>query len=440
MQESLTLFIPLTVLIGFLFILFRYNLSAQTYLLFVIYLMPFMAFKVVKEDWGGFKIIDIVSYISMILLLTKFSSAPLSKTIKSNLAEIALLLVIIILGLLKSDASHTTLFKILKIFPVFIFTRFFIIESTLDRMFRHKAIKALKMSFIFSLCFLLLQIAFGLAFTWYPSLNPNISDPANDFIRYPGIFYDPQLHGQFLAIGSFLILVPLGENRKISLNDLGLFFMTAGAIALTGSRSALGGFVLGLLAIFLMAGKRYFVHMLSLIFIFAILYTTLFMDSPVFSRGATVGNDLEFRQSIWKEAFATAKDNPLLGIGWGNYQTYIERHNQDQYLILNDEILYFDQPESGYLKIGVEIGIFGFILFIAIILKALIWGLKAFLKRTQDITPLLLVAALISWMFAFTTVYSFFDERILFMIALVIALLHNPTEILPTDQNEIAHS
>lgn len=423
MQDILSIIIPLTVLVGFI-ILLSYKPSPQTYLLFVIYLLPFMAFKVAKEEWGGFKIVDIISYIGVISLLSKFISAPLNKISKSNLIEIVLIIGFITLGLLRSDSSNTTLFKIIKILPVFIFTRFFLIELTIDPTFRYKAIKALKASFIFSLCFLLVQIALGLTFTWYPSLNPNIADPANDFIRYPGIFYDPQLHGQFLAIGSFLLLIPIGKNPKISLPNVALFLITAGAIALTGSRSALGGFIFGLTVIILLAGKRYFIHILSLFFILFALYTTLFMDSPVFSRDNTVSRDLEFRQTIWDEAFKIAKDHPYFGIGWGNYQAYIKRHNQDQYLILDDEILYFDQPESGYLKILVEVGFLGFACFLSIITKPLILGFHSYLRLTDNIIPILLMASLISWMFAFTTVYSLFDERILFMIALVIVLLH----------------
>lgn len=439
MQEILTLLIPLIVLIGFI-VLLAYQPSPQTYLLTVVYLLPLMAFKVATEEWGGFKVVDIISYITLVFLLAKFLYSPLSGVSKSNLIEILLLFAIVGLGLLNSGNSNTTLFKIMKMFPVFIFTRFLMIEFAIDPPFVQKILKAFRITFIFSLCFLVIQIAIGLNFTWYPSLNPNIADPANDFIRYPGIFYDPQLHGQFLAIGSFLILIPLGRSSKISLTTVGLFVLTAGAIALTGSRSALGGFTLGLAMILLLAGKKYLIPMLSLTVVLLVLYSTLFIDSPVFSRGGTVSSDLDYRQSIWDEAFDITKAHPLLGIGWGNYQTYIERNYQDQYLILDDEILYFDQPESGYLKIAVELGFPGLLIFLLLLLKPVVWGLKTFFSKRHDLSSLFLIAALVSWMFAFTTVYSFFDERILFVIALVIVLLHHSDAFTTTDHEENAYA
>src|SRR5690606_8230056 len=97
----------------------------------------------------------------------------------------------------------------------------------------------------------------------------------------------------------------------------------------------------------------------------------IFENSPVFSRSGTFSEDLQFRQSIWSDAYNITKDNPYFGIGWGNYQNYIMRHKQDQYLILNDEILYFDQPENGYLKVLVELGFFGFAIFLLFIIKPL---------------------------------------------------------------------
>src|SRR5690606_4638188 len=112
--------------------------------------------------------------------------------------------------------------------------------------------------FVFSLLFLLVQVIVGLDFTWYPTLNPNIADSASKFIRFPGVFYDPQSHGQYLALGSFLFLIsPSESKRKTIIINLFIFVIAIVAISLTGSRSAFGGFAIGLFLVFILLGKRY---------------------------------------------------------------------------------------------------------------------------------------------------------------------------------------
>lgn len=420
--DKLILILPVIVFIGFI-VTFHYKGSVQTYLLFVLYLLPFMAFKVVKEDWGGFKIFDIITFYSLFFLFRRFSSVLVRRENRSYFLLFLLMILITFLGILASEFPGNALIKVLKILPVFIFSRFLVTECLIDREFFKKIIHALKASFIFCLLFLLIQVFVGLDFTWYPSLNPNIADSAGEFIRFPGVFYDPQSHGQYLALGSFLFLVYPGKSRRYVFFNVFIFLVAILTITITGSRSAFGGFCVGLALVLTLAGKRYISLVIICLFLGFLAYNFFFAHSPVFHRTGTVGEDLEFRQSIWNDAFQIANDNPYLGIGWGNYQNYIMRHSQDQYLVIDDELLYFDQPENGYLKILVEIGYFGFIIFLMFIIQPIIRGVRIFLLNSSDFTSIFLIASLISWMVSFNTVYSFFDERILIIVVSILALL-----------------
>ena len=205
--------------------------------------------------------------------------------------------------------------------------------------------------------------------------------------------------------------------------NLCIFAIAILALSLTGSRSAFGGFWMGLFVVFILAGKRYVHYIIAFLIVGLVAFNSFFANSPVFSRTGTVSEDLQFRQSIWIDAFQIAKENPYLGIGWGNYQNYIMRHKQDQYLVINDEILYFDQPENGYLKVLVELGFVGFAIFLVFVIKPLINGITLFLKNTADYKIVFLIASLVSWVVAFNTVYSLFDERILIMVVTILALL-----------------
>jgi hypothetical protein len=430
--DKLTIVLPALI---FLIFIIRFNRAgtSETYLLFVLYLLPFMAFKVAKEDWGGFKIVDIISYYSFFFLFSRFITFRKNSPSKYFWFLFFSLIIIVSLGGLASEYPEKTILRILKILPVFIFSHFLITECYISKDFFWKAINGLKFGLYFSLFFLIIQIFIGIGFTWYPDLNPNIADTADNFTRYPGVFYDPQIHGQYLAMSSFILFVRPQRKYKFSQHILLLitFGLTIVALALTGSRSAFGGFILGLTLVIFYIGRQNIFHFILILLIGLPIFYILIENSPVFNRPSSFNEDLNFRQSIWNDAFEIVKEYPSLGIGWGNYQQHVMRHYQDQYLVLDDEILYFDQPENGYLKILVELGVIGFSIFLLLIFSPILLGLITLLKTKNNLNILFLIVPLISWLVAFNTVYSLFDERILF---LVVTLL---TFLIYTNKNEV---
>ncbi len=101
------------------------------------------------------------------------------------------------------------------------------------------------------------------------------------------------------------------------------------------------------------------------------------------------------------EAYDIYKANSLLGIGIGNYKDYVSRYVQDQYLVLEDEIVFLDQPENGYLKILTEFGGSAFSLFLRLSLAQSVGGLRAWIKKQTDRRVLLFIAPVISWLVSF---------------------------------------
>ena len=318
--------------------------------------------KITPEAWGGFKVFDVISFYSFIFLIKEFIKVSLRT--RNNVYFILFVgfIIIFIFGGLASAYPSKTYLNFIKVLPIFIFARFFLTECYKDNSFHNQAIKAIKVSYLLALGFLLIQVAVGLKFTFYPSLHPNTIDPIFKIIRYPGVFYDSQAHGQFLAMGSFLFLYTKDEifKKRPYLNYV-IFLLVIIGITIAGSRAAFGGFAVGLVIVFFLAAQKYRVYGI----VFGLLTAGIFMvvapKSGVFDRVENLSKDYLYRQSIWMEAFEISKAHPYLGIGYGNYQSYIKKYAQNQYIEIEDgELVYFDQPENGYLKIMVELGFIGF--------------------------------------------------------------------------------
>ena len=281
-----------------------------------------------------------------------------------------------------------------------------------------------------------LQILFGHRFVLNADIGLNVFNEDTGIVRYQGIFGDSQFNGQFLALGSFAFLI-LKPKTSIKIRYLNYGFFSLGVlyILLAGSRSAMGGFIIGLLFLFIFSELRIKIYGIIL-GVFAIL--SLYLIAPnngIFSRADRMGNDLDFRQSIWQEAFEIIKEHPLFGIGLGNFQNYTLKYHQDLYLEISPgELLYFTQPENGYLTILVEQGGIVFAIFCLFFLTPIFNFLNSVFRRSIDLKALYIVAALGSWLTAFNTVYSLSDYRIELTVIMYLFLL-----IMITSKNNSNH-
>ncbi len=434
------LLLPILTLLLFAFSVFYKGNTVQTSLLFVLSLLPLMDQKIVPEAYGGFKVFDAISFYSLIFLVKAFFKISLRSRNNYYFLLFVAFIIIFLFGGLASAYPNKTYLNVIKILPIFIFSRFFLTECYKDYSFHVKAIQAIKISYLLAVGFLLIQIVVGLKFTFYPSLHPNTIDPIFKIVRFPGVFYDSQAHGQFLAMGSFFFLFTKDDifKKRPYLNYI-IFIVIVIGITLAGSRAAFGGFAVGLVFVFFLAAQKYRIYGI----VFGLLMAGVFMvvapKSGVFDRAENLSEDYLFRQSIWKEAYEISKAHPYLGIGYGNYQSYVKKYAQNQYLEIEDgELVYFDQPENGYLKIMVELGFIGFTIFVLFLLTPIIKGFVRYLKNIYDSKIAYLMASLISFMVAFNTVYSIYDNRLLLMMtSLIILLIAYPTKEMQTE--EIRH-
>jgi O-antigen ligase len=295
-------------------------------------------------------------------------------------------------------------------------------ECLKDLSFTKLIIKYLKLGCILSLVFLLIQLILGIKFTFYPDLNPNTYlGLSTGALRFPSYFQDPQKYAQYLSMIGFLFLMNRETKSKPDILNIVLFILVILAIFLTGSRAAFGGMLIGLLIILLAKKSKTWIIAIFFGLIGYFIITNYSENFSLFNRNEDVNASLDVRNEIWKKDLLIFSLNPLLGIGIGNHHNYIVTHSRNEYYLIDKEVVYYG-TESGYLQILIECGLLGFVLIFLLILIPVINALLTYL-RFKNFNIICLVAPVISWMMAFTTVNSLSDNRILVLLITLLCLL-----------------
>lgn len=259
-----------------------------------------------------------------------------------------------------------------------------------------------------------------------------------DVDKYPGIlgrinstFYIATLYDKFLVLSGIVTIYMMLKN-KFNYKYLFLLFVNSITIMLTFSRSGILVYIVILLIAMLLSliKKRYLntiVVLISLICMTIIpggkyviqssidfVYTILpvpnnlrinlvpeepdnneVQDEPV--NGIEEDSSLQFRNYYKEVGKQFIKENPIFGIGYGNYSYLYNNQNASEYLkdtsILEEHDYMY--PHSSYIQVSAESGIVGTILLYSLMLIILIYALlsKNFISIVTS--GLLLIALLI---------------------------------------------
>lgn len=408
----LTLF-PLITAALFLYVMLRSKQPAKDYLLFVVYFYP-----LVFSPDSNYSVFQFITYVYFIYSLR--NDIPLFSNSKIYITFY--FLACIFFSALNSEFVGNSMIGIIKFLPIVIYLQILITECSKSPELIFRIVKGLRFTLVVSFAFLFLQLLLGVDFSLTLLDNPNISFEG---VRYPGIFQDPQKHAQYLSAFSFIALIKEPGGKNLSKINYALFGGTVISLFLTGGRAALLGLVLGIFFIVLFSNAKIkFVGAIG-IFLVAAVVISLSQYLIVFSRGESLEESFLIRNAIWQEAYKIFFKHPYLGIGIDNYAKYVEVHSPDQFWLVDGEKVFFDHPESGYLKFLTELGIFGFLGIFVFIFAGIIKGLKVFLFKVKDFNIIFLISALLSWFLGFYSVYSFTDTRITILIATILGLLYS---------------
>lgn len=429
------MFLAVAVVMLFMYaMLFVKENPNRTYLKFIFIAYPFLGIDLLPSVIST-TLFVFITYV-FFLFFYKRSSIKYTGSFSYLLLFLFLLSSIGIGLFLSPDLSKDSITDFVQLLAVFFFAKVLIDEVKLDVGFRTSIFNCMKITLIFSFLFLALQFIFGPSFSFAKTQNINVA--GGMAIRYPSFFQDPQKYAQYLSASSFLMLLLPGKGKGTT-TLLGLLLCALSLIALlfTGGRAGLGGWLIGLLIVMVLGNAQYRVAIITVSMLLSIFIYNFSEAIPIFNR-ADLADSYAFRYAIWQDAFAIFLDHPFFGIGMGNYANYVSIHNPDQYWISDNDITFFDHPESGYLKLLTEFGLIGFLAVMLFIIKPMYTGIVLYFK-SKDLSLLILVSALFTWLIGFYTVYSFGDIRIkLLIISIVCMLIASSKDTLQSDKtNEI---
>ena len=419
MTSTITMVLAVAVLmLFFISMLFTKEDSNRVYLKFIFIAYPFLGIDLLPSILST----TLFVFITFIFLIFFHKRKHLKFLVSFSYFNLFLLLLLSSgIGLLLSpDLSKESLTDSVQLLAVFFFANVLIEEFKLDPGFRNSVLNCMKITLLFSLVFLAFQFIFGPSFSFAKSQNINVVGGIT--IRYPSFFQDPQKYAQYLSASSLLMLLLPGL-IKGKTSQLGLLLCGLSMIALlfTGGRAGLGGWLIGLMTIVVLGNAQYRAAIISVTVVVS-LFIYNFADAiPIFKRD-DLADAYAFRYTIWQDAFAIFQDNPFFGIGLGNYANYVSTHNPDQYWISDNEVTLYDHPESGYLKLLTEFGLIGFVIAMLFVIKPIYDGISMYFK-TKDLTLIILVSSVFTWIIGFYTVYSLGDIRIKLLIVSILCML-----------------
>jgi O-antigen ligase len=411
-MKSLMVVLTAAAILVFVVLVLLSRQPRRTYLLYMLYALPLIDFKITPYQWGSLTLFDGFSYLLLFWRYKDFLS--IFKPNRFYFGGFCTLIFLLLLGSLTSSFITNSLITILSVFPVFIYARLLIVECMHDKQFINKMISGLQFATLFSIAFLVAQMIIGLDFRLYSELNQNVLD--SNGIRYPSYFHDSQKYAQFLAMLSFVFLINNKNFQRPQMKNILMFLLVVVGMFLTGGRSAFLGLSAGMLFLLVFAGAQYKKYIIVGCLAGGIVIAFFSQSLILFNRKDDFNNSFDFRATIWHEAYEIFKSHPYLGIGIGNYKDYVSRYSQDQYLILENDIVFLDQPENGYLKILTEFGGPGFLVVFILIIGAMVGGLRAYIKKQTDARVLMFIAPIICWLVSFISLYSITDRRNLIVL------------------------
>ena len=166
-------------------LLFSKN-TRRTYILTIVYMIPFIDLLITKVSFGGFTVFEAITFYSFFLTLNQFKFKMSNNSIYVTLSFT--LLFMLIIGGLNSEFVSSSFLSLAKLMAVFIYAKFLVDECLKDGNFVNIVLNALRTVCIFSVIFVILQLIFGLKFSFYPSVYMNPNAEMDVGIRYPSFF------------------------------------------------------------------------------------------------------------------------------------------------------------------------------------------------------------------------------------------------------------
>jgi O-antigen ligase len=181
----------------------------------------------------------------------------------------------------------------------------------------------------------------------------------------------------FLAGGLFVALRGSPVLRTLAFAAMAICLI---GLFLTQSRAGLVALATALAAAVIMGGRRRFVvaTLVTLVTVTTVAYFSFVATDEVRHRVTTFGSGTG-RTDIWTVAWRMVENDPIRGVGVGNFQTASIHFLLQPGSILRDEFI-VDRPQvthNSYLQVLAEVGIPGLLLFLGVLAAGFVAAWKA---------------------------------------------------------------
>lgn len=243
--------------------------------------------------------------------------------------------------------------------------------------------------------------------------------------RAVAFFPDPHMFSFYLGMSAPIALalyLKLKNNRNFYLIS---FIVILVADFLTFSRGGYLGLLSGLILGFIFYHKKHFSFskekirslLLATVLIFIFILTIAIIPNPVSNRlhssfDLSEGSNTE-RIEIWRESLDIIEDNMFLGVGLGNYSLSVKPSAEYR------EPIY---SHNTYMDVVAEIGIFGALAWIFILLFSMLKALEVF-KKKNDIVYLGMFSSLVAFSVHSVFETAIFSVHVLPLLILLIGLI-----------------
>lgn len=342
----------------------------------------------------SYYILAVFMFLSCLIDLFNFIQiGPLSFTGITTIIYVIIIAIILVANVLNGDQFHSVIWPIL-IFCIWVTLTVFWGGISVTGIQNILAIYALVGSIVVSYqlsrnyhIYAQNLLRFFKRFLWVPAVIYLIS------LVIDGIGTNIFIHSRSFAIlaafGCAIYLVPSIYKRQIPFVPLVLIVL----IGLSMSRAAMVCAMVMIVAGYLYYSKKNFWKNFSFAVVVILAGILVFSQSEIlrerFTEGDTyqvgdVSINLTGRTVIWARTFTSIMDAPLLGQGAGSIQEYLQSTNS-----------FLAHPHNDYLRIWHDYGLFGLCIFLAGILRFIIYGLKNLLSGIPQLEKLSLLYLLL---------------------------------------------
>src|SRR4051812_29839597 len=141
-MKSLMVVLTAAAILVFVVLVLFSKQPRRTYLMYMVYVLPLIDFKVTPWQFGSLTLFDAFSYIMLFWRYKDFLS--IYKPNRFYFGGFCTLIFLLLLGSLTSSFVTNSLLSLLSVFPVFIYARLLMVECIQDSLFINKMIKGLQ--------------------------------------------------------------------------------------------------------------------------------------------------------------------------------------------------------------------------------------------------------------------------------------------------------